>query len=92
MCVSPFVGSLTLCTTADFKTALGSLSAIATFTNGYSNDFRNEAFHCQTHARMFAGQRCQRASEATDDISAVSLDMSRGAQLFVHHLARHRHA
>ena len=40
---------------------------------------------------MFAGQRCQRTSEATDDVSAVPLDLSRGAQLFVHHFARPRH-
>jgi hypothetical protein len=92
MCVSPFVGSLTLGPTANFKTALGSLSAIATFADGYSDDFGDKAFHCQAHARMFAGQRRQRTSEATDDVSAVSLDSSRGAQLLIHHLARHRHA
>jgi hypothetical protein len=53
----------------DFKTALGSLSAIATFAHGCSNDFGDEALHCQTHPRVFAGQRCQGTSEATDDVS-----------------------
>jgi hypothetical protein len=41
---------------------------------------------------MFAGQRCERTSEATDDVSTISLDLSRGAQLFIHHLAHHRHS
>src|SRR5688572_30484169 len=83
---------LLLRTTADFKTALRSLSALATFANGYANDLGDEALHCQAHPRVFPGQRRQRTSEPTDDVSAVSLDLCRGAQLVVQHLARHRHS
>jgi hypothetical protein len=75
---------------SDFKTTLGSLGAIATLSYGHSKHFRYQALDCQTHAGVFPGQRCQRTSEATDDVSTVSLDLSRGAQLFIHHLAGHR--
>src|SRR5688572_26569653 len=47
ICISPFVGSWTLCTTVDFKTALRSFSAIATFATGDANDFRDEAFQAR---------------------------------------------
>ena len=74
----------------DFKTALGSLSAIATFMNGDAYDFSDQTFHCQTDARMFASQCREGTSDAANDVSAVSFDMSHGAQLLVHHLARQR--
>ena len=74
----------------NFKTALGPLSSIATFMNGDAYDFSNQAFHGQADAWMFASQCRERTSDATNDVSAVCFDMSRGAQLLVHHLARQR--
>jgi hypothetical protein len=40
---------------------------------------------------MFTGQRRQRTSAAANDVLPVSLDVSEGAELLVHHLAERRH-
>src|SRR5215203_5313456 len=76
----------------DFETTLWAIGPIATFVHRCSNDFRDQAFHGQTHAWMFAGQRGEWAAEPANHVSAVSLDMRHGTQLIVQRLACDRDA
>ena len=65
----------------------GAFSPIATFAGGHSYDLGDETLHGQANALMFAGYGRQGTSEATDDVSTVSLDMHHRAKLLVQHVA-----
>jgi hypothetical protein len=83
---------MSLSAASDFKTARGSLKAIATLSNWHSKHFRYQALDGQAHAGVLTGQRCQRTSHSTDDVPAVSFNVGESAEVLVHHLADHRHA
>ena len=72
----------------DFETTPRPLGAIATFVDRYPDDLRDEAFHRETNAWMFAGHRRQRAADAANDVPAIGFDVSHRTQLLVHHFAQ----
>jgi hypothetical protein len=71
----------------DFEAASGSPGPIATFADGHSNDFRDEALHRQADGWMLTRECCKGARDATNDVTAVSLDMRHRTQPLVHHFA-----
>jgi len=72
----------------DFETASRPFVAIAALAHRDADDLCDEAFHGKTHASMLPRYRRQGAPVATDYQTAVALDSSQRAELFVQQRAR----
>src|SRR5436190_23965068 len=74
-----------------FETTFWPFGAIATFGHRHLDQFCNQALHRTADRGMLSGDRRERTSGTSNDVSTIFLDVSNGAELIVEHVAHHLH-